>query len=154
VQCLTFRLAGDEYALPVLKVREILEYSGLTRVPKAPAAVRGVINLRGRVVPVVDLAPGFGLPPARTDGRPCVVIVEAEAEGGASVVGLLVEAVSHVVDLGPDDVRPAPAFGTSARLEHVLGIVRRDDRFLVLLDIDRALSSAERAQPAVETPSP
>src|SRR5262245_21194837 len=99
-QYLTFSVAEEEYGISVLSVREILEYGVVTRVPRAPAHIRGVINLRGRVVPLVDLAVRLGQPASPTTPRTCVVVVEVEIEGERTVMGLIVDAVSQVVELG------------------------------------------------------
>ena len=139
-QYLTFTLAGEEYAFGILRVREILEYDTLTRVPNAPAGVRGVINLRGRVVPVVDLAQPFGLEPTVTGARTCVVIVEVQAGEEQVILGVLADTVQQVVDLSPADIEPAPSFGTRVRLDYLQGVGKADgQRFVMLLDVDRLL---------------
>ena len=139
-QYLTFQLAGEEYALGILRVKEILEYDTLTRVPNAPPAVRGVINLRGSVVPVVDLALKFGLPATTVTKRTCIVIVEARVGGDDVVMGVLADAVSQVVELGDADIAPPPSFGARVRAEHLLGMAKLDARkFALMLDIDGVL---------------
>jgi purine-binding chemotaxis protein CheW len=143
-QYLTFRLAGEEYAIGILGVREIIEFDTLTTVPSAPAHVRGVINLRGSVVPVIDLALKFGLPPTPVTRRSCVVIVDASFGGELLTMGVIAEAVNQVVDLTADDILPPPAFGTSVPTEHLLGMGRQEKGFLLILDIDRVLSAAEQ----------
>src|SRR3954468_22996091 len=107
-QYLTFSLMGEEYAVGILKVREILEYDVVTRVPKAPAWVRGAINLRGRVVPVVDLAVRFGQPPAEISKRTCIVILDVDMDGDTTVIGILADSVSQVIDLKPEETLPPP----------------------------------------------
>lgn len=153
-QYLTFTLAGEEYAFGILRVREILEYDTITRVPNAPAGVRGVINLRGRVVPVVDLAQPFGLPPTATTRRTCVVIVEVEAGGEQLVLGVLADAVQQVLDLAPADIEPAPAFGTRVRTDYLRGVGKVDgQRFVLLLDVDRLLGHVAVPELVEEQPS-
>ena len=142
-QYLTFRLAGEEYGVGILRVREILEYDTVTRVPATPPYFRGVINLRGSVVPVIDLAVKFGLPESQTTKRTCIVIVEAELDGSPTVMGIMADAVSEVVDLGPDDIEAPPAFGTRVRHDHLVGMGKRGSKFSLLLDMDRVLAAEE-----------
>jgi len=142
-QYLGFFLAGDEYAIGILRVREIIEYETVTRVPATPPWVRGVMNLRGSVVPVIDLAVKFGFPPAPVTRRTCIVVVETDLEGERAVMGVVADSVSQVLDLAPGDVEPPPAFGTAVRVDYLLGLGRLQDRFVLLLDIDRILSAAE-----------
>ncbi|HSC59224.1 MAG TPA: chemotaxis protein CheW [Gemmatimonadales bacterium] len=144
-QYLTFEVADAEYAVGILRVREIIEYDTLTRVPSAPPAVRGVINLRGSVVPVVDLAVKFGLEARSVTKRTCIVIVECELDGQAAVMGVLVDAVRQVVDLGAADIEAAPAFGSGVRVEFLLGMGKTDRGFVLLLDMDRLLAAQEAA---------
>jgi purine-binding chemotaxis protein CheW len=154
-QYLTFQLAGEEFAFSILRVKEILEYDTITRVPNAPAAVRGVINLRGSVVPVVDLAHLFAAPATTVTKRTCIVIVEARVDGQDLVMGVLADAVSQVMDLAPDAIEPPPAFGSRVRVEYLVGMGKVDARkFVLILDIDRllgdvAMSAAIAAAPAV-----
>ena len=139
-QYLTFSLMGEEYAVGLLQVQEILEYAAVTRVPKLPAWVRGAINLRGRVVPVVDLAVRFGLAPLTVSPRTCIVILEVAAEGGRTVVGVLVDSVSQVIDIRPEEIEPAPSFGTRVRAHDLLGVAPMGKKFALILDVDRVLS--------------
>jgi purine-binding chemotaxis protein CheW len=142
-QYLSFRVAGEEYAVGLLQVKEILEFDVATRVPTAPAWVLGVINLRGSVVPVIDLAVKFGLPETVVGPRTCVVIVEVALGGQSTVVGILADGVNQVVDLRPGDIQEPPPFGTHVRLEYLLGMGRAGKKFVLLLDIDRILSQDE-----------
>jgi purine-binding chemotaxis protein CheW len=144
-QYLGFHIAGEEYAIRILRVREILEYDTVTRVPTTPPSIRGVINLRGSVVPVVDLAVKFGLGESAITKRSCVVVVDAVVHGEAMVIGLLTDAVSQVVDLPPGEIEPPPSFGTRVRVECLLGMGRAGKKFVLLLDIDRLLSMDEAA---------
>jgi purine-binding chemotaxis protein CheW len=141
-QFLSFVLAGEEYAVDILRVKEIIEYDSLTRVPAMPAAVRGVINLRGRVVPVVDLALRFGLPECIITPRSCIVMLEIGTGDGASVMGIITDAVSEVLDLTTDQIQPPPTFGTSVGAEYLDGMAESTGKkFVMLLNADRALSA-------------
>jgi purine-binding chemotaxis protein CheW len=147
---LTFFIAGEEYGVPILRVREILglDPTTLTRVPAAPRCVRGVINLRGSVVPVADLAIQFGQPECAITKLTCVVVVEVAFEGELTVMGLLVDAVNQTMELTRDEVEAAPQFGTIARADYLLGMANVGKKFVLLLEIDRVLSASElRAAP-------
>jgi len=150
-QLLTFLLAGDSYAVGILRVREIIEYDAVTRVPNVPASIRGVINLRGAVVPVVDLAVRFGLGESRLTKRSCVIIVEVDVNGDRLVMGLMADAVSQVIDLPPGDIEPPPDFGTRVRADFLKGLGKIGKNFVLILDIDRVLSN-EEVHAAVEAP--
>lgn len=140
-QYLGFHIAGEEYAIGILRVREILEYDTVTKVPTTPASIRGVINLRGSVVPVIDLAVKLGLPESVVTKRSCVVVVEIVLDGERTVMGLLADAVSQVIDLPAAEIEPPPPFGTRVRVECLLGMGRAGKKFVLLLDIDRLLST-------------
>lgn len=142
-QFLTFLLAEESYAVGILRVREIIEYDTVTRVPHMPTSIRGVLNLRGAVVPVVDLAVRFGLRDCRVTKRTCVIIVEVEVGGERLVMGLMADAVSQVMDLPPADIEPPPAFGTRVRVDFLKGLGKIGKKFVLILDIDRVLSSEE-----------
>jgi purine-binding chemotaxis protein CheW len=144
-QHLTFLIAGEEYAVGILRVMEIIEHEPMTRLPGAPPSIRGVINLRGAVVPVVDLAIKFGLPALEVTRRTCYVIVELFSGGERTVVGLMADAVSQVVDLPPESIEPPPSFGTLARAEYLLGLGKLGPRFALILDLDRLLTESEAA---------
>lgn len=142
-QFLSFVVGGTDFGVPILKVKEILQFEEVTRVPGTPAAIRGVINVRGSVVPVVDLAVKFGKPEAATTKRTCVLVVETRSGEEAVTLGVIADAVSEVVDLAPADIEPAPSFGTGLRLEHITGMGRAGKGFVILLDIDRVLTATE-----------
>jgi purine-binding chemotaxis protein CheW len=142
-QYLTFSLAGGDYAVGVLKVREIIEHEVVTRVPSTPAFIRGVINLRGSVVPVVDLGRKFGLAESPTTKRTCIVIVEVDTDSGRIVMGVLADAVNQVVEFRPEDIETPPSFGTPIRVDYLQGLGKLDGRFVLILDTDRVLSSGE-----------
>ncbi len=152
-QYLTFYLGGEEYAIGILGVKEILEYPTVTTVPQTPPWIRGVINLRGAVVPVVDLSVKFGLPPRPVTKRTCVVIVETTLDATRAVMGIQVDAVSQVMDLAPEAIQPAPAFGTQVRVDFLRGMATVGKKFVLLLDADRVLSAADllRAAQVAET---
>jgi len=142
-QYLTFLIAGDEYAVPVLRVKEILEYETVTRVPRTPHWIRGVFNLRGSVVRVVDLAAKFGISETKVARTTCVVIVEVEVLHETIVMGVIVDAVSQVIDMAASNIEPVPAFGTQVHLDYLQGMVTMGKRFALLLDIDRVLNADE-----------
>jgi purine-binding chemotaxis protein CheW len=145
-QYLTFHLGEEEYGVGILQAKEIIEYDAVTRVPNAPPFVRGVINLRGSVVPVVDLAVKFGGTPGPVTRRTCIVIVEVPGDGpdvDGQVVGIVADGVRQVMELPPEEIEPAPAFGTTVGAEYLLGLGKAGKRFVLLLNVDRLLSEAE-----------
>jgi purine-binding chemotaxis protein CheW len=142
-QYLTFFLAEEEYAVNIQKVKEIIEYSSITKVPKVPRWIRGVINLRGNVVPVVDLAVRFGMDERPTKKTTCIVIVEVQQETENTVMGVIADAVNQVIELNPGDIEQPPAFGTRVRLEYLAGMGKLGKKFALILNIDRVLSAAE-----------
>ena len=142
-QYLTFSLAGEEYAIGILRVREILEYDTVTTVPQTPPSIRGVINLRGSVVPVVDLAVKFGLPATPLTKRTCIVIVEVDLAGQRTVMGLLADAVSQVMDLTAGDIEPPPPFGTAVKVDYLQGMGKVGKKFVLILNVDHVLSAPE-----------
>ena len=142
---LAFRLAGEVYAIDILRIREIIEYTPPTTVPMMPPSLRGVINLRGAVVPVIDLAVRFGREATRVGKRTCFVIVEVEHEGATHVLGLMVDGVNAVMEIGAADIEPPPSFGTRVNAEFIAGMARFDGRFVIILDIGRVLSIEEMA---------
>jgi len=152
-QYLTFLIAEEEYAVGILRVREIIQFEKVTRVPKTPPWIRGVINLRGSIVPVVDLAVKFGLPETRITSATCIVITEVLINDEPTVMGLLADAVSQVIELGPEQVEAAPAFGATVHAEYLQGMGRAAQRLILMLDVDKVLSTDERVTAAgvVET---
>ena len=142
---LAFRLAGEVYAIDILRIREIIEYTPPTTVPMMPPSLRGVINLRGAVVPVIDLAVRFGREATGVGKRTCFVIVEVEHEGATHVLGLMVDGVNAVMEIGAADIEPPPSFGTRVNAEFIAGMARVDGRFVIILDIARVLSIEEMA---------
>lgn len=142
-QYLTFLLAGEEYAISILKVKEIIEYDTVTVVPKTPKWIRGVINLRGSVVPVVDLAVKFGLEERPVTKTSCIVIVDGQLENQNTTMGIVADAVSQVMDLAADDIQDVPEFGTRVQVNYLLGMARLGKKFALLLDVDKVLSTDE-----------
>ena len=139
-QYLTFLLASEEYAVDVLSVKEIIEYGDVTKVPGTPFHVRGVINLRGSVVPVVDLAVKLGREESPLSRRSCIVIVETGLLGERVVTGVVADAVNQVIEFSPDDIEPPPAFGTGVRLHYLDGIAKTGGAFVLVLNMDSVLS--------------
>jgi len=142
-QYLTFLLAGEEYAISILKVKEIIEYDTVTVVPKTPKWIRGVINLRGSVVPVVDLAVKFGLEERPVTKTSCIVIVDGQLENQNTTMGIVADAVSQVMDLAANDIREVPEFGTRVQVNYLLGMAQLGKKFALLLDVDKVLSTDE-----------
>jgi purine-binding chemotaxis protein CheW len=142
-QYLTFMIGGEEYAVTLLKVKEIIEYDIVTEIPKTPDWVRGVINLRGNVVPVIDLAVKFRLPASVAGKMTCIVITEVECEGQATVMGIMADAVRQVIDLRPQDIEVPPTFGTRVKVDYLLGMARSGKKFCLLLDTEKVLSMDE-----------
>jgi purine-binding chemotaxis protein CheW len=158
-QYLSFELAGAEYGVGILSVKEILQYETITPVPSVPRSVRGVINLRGSVVPVVDLAVKFGLAETSVTRRTCILIVEVKLDGRPTVMGLMADSVREVIELSAQDIEPPPAFGSQVKVEHLLGMGKAGGkRFVLLLDVDRVVSAdekelAERAADGPQAPA-
>ncbi len=144
-QYLTFVLGRETFALGILSIKEILEYEEPTDVPMMPAFVRGIVNLRGAVVPVIDLAVRFGRTPSALTKKTCIVIVEAHAGADAQVYGVVVDAVNEVLEIPDTDIEPPPAFGTTVRTDFIHGMGKVRDKFVIVLDADAALSIDEMA---------
>jgi purine-binding chemotaxis protein CheW len=146
VQYLTFTLGAELFALPIAPIREIIEFQGLTEIPLTPAFLRGVINLRGAVVPVIDLSVRFGRAATEIGRRTCVVIVEVGLEDGVHPLGMIVDAVNEVLEVEPGRIEAKPGFGAGLRADFVAGMLNLGGRFVVTLDIESVLSSAELEQ--------
>jgi len=142
---LTFTLAEEDYGLEILKVREIIGMLGITAIPQTPPYIRGVINLRGRVIPVVDLRLKFGLPPLEYGERTCIIVVDVVSRLGPVQVGVVVDSVSEVLNVNGKDIAPAPAFGAQIDTSYILGIAKAKGAIKILLDIDKVLASEELA---------
>jgi len=142
-QYLTFMIGAEEYAVSLLTVKEIIEYDTITEVPKTPEWVRGVINLRGSVVPVIDLAVKFRQSPSVAGKLTCIVITEVECEGEATVMGVMVDSVRQVIDLKPQEIEEPPTFGTRIKVDYLLGMARAGKKFCLILDTEKVLSTDE-----------
>ena len=132
-------LGNDAYAIGILSIKEIIEYTTMTEVPLMPACVRGVINLRGAVVPVMDLQVRFGQTPSPVTKRTCIVIVEVLGPEGQQVMGVVVDAVNEVLDIDASDIEPPPAFGTRIRTDFISGMGKVRGKFVILLKVNRVL---------------
>ena len=144
-QYLTFTLRGEMFAIGILNIKEILEYGQLTGVPMMPEFIRGVINLRGSVVPVVDLAARFGGKRSEITKRSCIVIIEVNGEDGRQDIGVVVDAVSEVLEIPATEIEPPPAFGAKIRADFIQGMGKVDGKFVIILNVDRVLSVEELA---------
>jgi purine-binding chemotaxis protein CheW len=142
-QYLTFFLAGEEYAIEILKVKEIIEYDTVTTVPKTPKWIRGVVNLRGNVVPVVELGLKFSMEERPVTRTTCIVIVEGKWEGQHILMGVMADAVSQVLDIVAGEVWEVPPFGTRITVDYLRGMAQLGKKFVLLLDIDKVLSADE-----------
>jgi purine-binding chemotaxis protein CheW len=143
-QYLTFMLGGEVFAIGILGIKEIIEYAGLTEVPMMPACIRGVINLRGAVVPVMDLSSRFGKASTAVTKRSCIVIVEVATEAQDSLVmGVVVDAVNAVLEIPASEIEPAPAFGAKIRTDFIEGMGKVNGKFVILLNVNRVLSVEE-----------
>lgn len=142
-QYLTFILGGETYGVSILVIKEILEYNEPTTVPMMPEFIRGVINLRGSVVPVVDLSLRLGKKTTDIEKRTCVVIIEVHYDDERIEIGVVVDAVNEVLDIAPDNIESAPSFGAKIRTDFIHGMGKVDDKFVVLLNIDHVLSIEE-----------
>ena len=142
-QYLTFKLGNEVFGIDVAKVREVLDFTNVTEIPRTPDYMSGVINLRGSVVPVVDLRLCFEMPKTQRTKNTCIIVVEVELEGEATVIGALADSVEEVIDLEPDQIQPAPKIGTQIRTDFIKGMGKRDAQFIIILDIDRVFSAEE-----------
>jgi len=144
-QYLTFKLDNEIFALDVATVREVLDFTTVTRIPRTPEVMRGVINLRGSVVPVVDLRLAFGMTATEKTVNTCIIVVEVTLEGEKSIIGALADSVEEVIDLEPEHIQPPPRMGTAIRTDFIRGMGKRDTNFLMILDIDRVFSGEQLA---------
>ncbi|MEW6521333.1 MAG: chemotaxis protein CheW [Thermodesulfobacteriota bacterium] len=143
-QYLTFKLGEEVFALDVAKVREILDFTTVTKVPQTPAYMRGVINLRGSVVPVLDLRLKFGMSATEKTVNTCVIVVEMVVDGEVMVLGVLADSVQEVIDLEPAQIEPAPRIGITINTEFILGMGKHNELFIMILDIDKVFSEGEK----------
>ena len=140
---LTFSMANEEYGIGILKIKEIIGMMTITPVPQTPAFVKGVINLRGKVIPVVDLRLKFGMEEIEYTERTCIIVVEIAGQTGNVQIGIVVDAVSEVLNIKGEDIEDTPTFGTKLNIEYILGMAKMEGGVKILLDIDRVLSGEE-----------
>jgi purine-binding chemotaxis protein CheW len=140
---LTFSLAGEEYGIGILKIKEIIGMMPITSVPQTPSFVKGVINLRGKVIPVVDLRLKFEIPAIGYTERTCIIVVEISGQSGAVKIGIVVDAVSEVLNIKAEDIENTPAFGTRVNTDYILGMAKMGSSVKILLDIDKVLSTQD-----------
>lgn len=145
-QYLTFMLSGEVYAIGILAVREIIEFGQLTEVPNMPGFIRGVINLRGAVVPVVDLSVRFGKGETAVSRRTCIVINEIENDGETQTIGVMVDAVNEVLEIPASEIEMPPTFGAKIRSDFIEGMGKVEGKFVILLNVDRVLSVDEMSE--------
>src|SRR5579872_4322591 len=154
-QYLTFRLGGEIFAIDVAKVREVLDFTTITKIPRTPEFMSGVINLRGNVVPVVDLRLCFEMSKTEKTVNTCIVVVEMLVDGESTVIGALADSVEEVIDLEPENIQPPPRIGTKVRTDFIKGMGKRDSQLIMILDIDRVFSAEELSSVRVaETSKP
>lgn len=146
IQYLTFTLQEEVFAIEISKVREVLDFTTITKVPRTPDYMRGVINLRGNVVPVVDMRLKFGLPPTEDTLNTCIIIVEVKVEDETAVLGALGDSVREVIELDPENIEPPPRIGTTLNTEYLHGMGKSGDNFTMILNIDRIFSTDELVQ--------
>ncbi len=144
-QYLTFNLGEEQFAVNVSRVREVVEFASITRIPRTPDYMRGVINLRGSVVPVIDMRLKFDMSKTEKTIDTCVVVMELSAENETLVLGALADSVQEVVEFSPDQIEPAPRISTRHHTEFIEGIGKRNNEFVLILDIDRIFSTEELA---------
>ncbi|MCF8077422.1 MAG: chemotaxis protein CheW [Desulfotignum sp.] len=140
---LTFTLADEEYGIGILKVKEIIGMMSITSVPRTPDFVKGVINLRGKVIPVIDLRLKFGMDAIAYTDRTCIIVVEIDTDDLTIQIGIVVDSVSEVLNIKEEEIEDAPSFGTSLNTEYILGMAKIDSGVKILLDIDQVLSAKE-----------
>jgi purine-binding chemotaxis protein CheW len=144
-QYLTFSLAGETFGMNILSIKEIIEFGTVTAVPMMPAFIQGVINLRGSVVPVVNLALRFGKPAAPVGKRTCIVIIETHCAGESQDVGVVVDAVNAVLEIAAQDIEAPPSFGARLRTDFIAGMAKVDQRFVILVQVEKVLSIDDMA---------
>lgn len=142
-QYLTFKLGNEIFGIDVAKVREILDFTTITEIPRTPEFMSGVINLRGNVVPVVDLRLCFQMSKTVRTRNTCIVVVEVLLDGESTVIGALADSVEEVIDMEPEQIKPAPRIGTQIRTDFIKGMGTRENQFIMILDIDRVFSAEE-----------
>lgn len=144
-QYLTFTLDNETFALDISTVREVLDYTNITKIPRTPEFLRGVINLRGRAVPVVDLRLKFGMNKTVRSVNTCIIIVEVRLDDEETILGALADSVKEVFEMLPGQIEPAPKLGTRIKTDYILGMGKADDQFIIILDINKVFSADELA---------
>ncbi len=144
-QYLTFKLEDQIFALDIAKVREVLDFTVVAKVPETPDFMLGVINLRGSVVPVIDMRLKFGMNRTETTVNTCIIIVEIEIDGETTILGALTDSVQEVIELAPDQIEPPPRLGTRLNIRFIRGMGKREEKFIIILDIDRVFNADELA---------
>ncbi|MEY3881975.1 MAG: hypothetical protein RIQ94_2771 [Pseudomonadota bacterium] len=153
-QYLTFMLSGETYAISILSIKEIIQYGALTEVPRMPNFIRGVINLRGAVVPVIDLSARFGKPPTPVGRRNCIIIIEVALGSETQNVGVMVDAVNAVLEIPANEIEQAPTFGTNIRADFIAGMGKINGKFVIILNIQYVLSMDDMATLAAVSSAP
>jgi purine-binding chemotaxis protein CheW len=138
---LTFRLADEEYGLEILKVKEIIGLMSITNVPQTPENIRGVINLRGKVIPVMNLRNKFGMEEIEDTNETCIIVIDVNREGRSVLMGIIVDNVSEVLDIAASEIEDAPSFGESVNTEFIRGLAKASENVIILLDIDKVMST-------------
>ena len=152
-QYLTFKLANEIFATDVAQVREVLDFTTITEIPRTPPFMSGVINLRGSVVPVVDMRLCLEMSKTERTTNTCIIVLEVLLDNESTIIGALADSVEEVIDLEPDQIQPAPRIGTQIRTDFIKGMGRRDTQFIMILDIDRVFSAEELASVRVDAPT-
>ncbi|MBI5888154.1 MAG: chemotaxis protein CheW [Deltaproteobacteria bacterium] len=142
-QYLTFKLGDEVFALDISQVREVLDFTTVTKVPRTPEFMRGVINLRGSVVPIVDMRLKFGMSKTEKTVNTCMIIVEIVLDGERLIVGALADSVQEVIELDPGQIEPPPRIGTKLNTEFIRGMGKRDENFIIILEVDKIFSTDE-----------
>jgi purine-binding chemotaxis protein CheW len=152
-QFLTFRLDNEVFAFEISKVREVLDFTAITRIPAAPGYMPGVINLRGAVVPVVDLRQRFGMAEAERTADTCIIITEAIVDNETTILGALADSVQEVIDLDPAQIEPPPRIGAGMRAHSIRGMGKQNGRFIIILELDQLFSGMEFSLPLLSRPA-
>lgn len=145
-QFLTFTLDGEVFAMAIFKVREVLDFTELTKVPQMPSSMRGVINLRGKVVPVVDMRLKFAMLENEPTVNTCIIIIDVIMDGNTCVLGALVDSVQEVLDIEPDMIEPPPRIGSKLNTDFIHGMGKHNESFVIILDVDKIFSADEISQ--------
>lgn len=151
-QYLTFTLNDEIFALDISSVREVLELTTITRIPRTPLYMRGVINLRGHAVPVLEMRSKFGMPAIDDTVNTCIIIIDVDMDGESTIIGTLVDSVREVSEMPPESIEPAPRMGTAIKSEFIRGMGKQDENFVIILDVNRIFTAEELAEVAQTPP--